>query len=450
VSQASTPSADQPFHLQGNFAPVFEERSEHDLDVTGAIPPELVGRFFRNGSNPQSGFSLHWFLGNGMIHGIRLENGRAAWYRNRYVRTKLFDEPDGERMRSDGSVDRTRSCANTHVISHAGRILALEEGSLPFEVSDELDTVGAYDFDGRLSGAMTAHPRICPETGELLFFGVDRTAPYLHYHRVSPDGVLVQSEPIEVPSPTMMHDWNVTRNHVVFMDLPMVFDPEAAAAGGMPIGWSDSYGARLGVMPREGGNDDVEWYEIDPCYVFHPMNAYEEGDDIVLDVSRFERLSMGGPGPGGSPPRLHRWVIHRDRGTVSEEPIDDQPADFPRVQDAVVGLKHRYGYMAGFGGGQGAGPGLGASLYKYDRETGQKWTHDLNGGQAGEPVFAQCPGAEGEDAGWILTFVYDPTRDKSDLVVIDASHFDAPPVARIHLPVRVPFGFHGSWIPDPT
>ena len=161
-----TPSEETPFHLTGNFAPIFEEFTEFDLEVTGAIPPELSGRFFRNGSNPQSGWSPHWFFGNGMVHGVELQNGKAIWYRNRYVRTPLFQEPDRERM-VDGVLDREHSCANTHVISHGGKILALEEGSFPFELTKELETVGAHDYDGKLDTAMTAHPRVCPETGEV-------------------------------------------------------------------------------------------------------------------------------------------------------------------------------------------------------------------------------------------------------------------------------------------
>ena len=165
-----TTNEELPFHLSGNFAPVFDERTEFDLEVTGSIPPELCGRFFRNGSNPKSGFSPHWFVGNGMVHGVELQGGKATWYRNRYVQTPLLLDPDGLRAGEDGVVDRERSCANTHVISHGGKILALEEGSFPFELTKELETVGSHDFDGKLNTAMTAHPRICPETGELLFF----------------------------------------------------------------------------------------------------------------------------------------------------------------------------------------------------------------------------------------------------------------------------------------
>ena len=441
----STPQS-VPFHLEGNFAPVFDELTEFDLEVTGAIPPELRGRFFRNGSNPQSGSSPHWFLGNGMLHGVELRDGRATWYRNRYVRTSLFENPDARGMAADGTPDRSASLANTHVICHAGKIMALEEGHFPWIVSRELETVGVHDFGGKLTTAMTAHPRICPETGELLFFGYGATPPYLVYHRVAADGTLVQSEEIEVKGPTMMHDWNVTRNHVVFMDLPMVFDLALAAQGGLPIRWSDDYGARLGVMPREGTSADVVWYEIDPCYVFHPMNSYEDGERIVLDVARFPKLAFGPDDEEGEPAVLHRWIIDPAAGKVIDQPLDDRPAEFPRVADAAVGLKHRYGYMMATGGDM---DGWGQELLKYDLESGKSETcHFGPGFAAAEPVFAASPGAAAEDAGWVLTYVYDASRNKSDLVIIDATDFGRGPVARVHLPRRVPNGFHGSWIPD--
>jgi carotenoid cleavage dioxygenase len=244
----------------------------------------------------------------------------------------------------------------------------------------------------------------------------------------------------------MMHDWNVTRNHVVFMDLPMVFDIELLQQGGLPIRWDDEYGARLGVMPRDGSNADVIWYEIEPCYVFHPMNAYEDGDRIVIDVSRYPRFEMAGGGEA-SPPVLHRWIIDRAAGKVIEQPIDDRPSEFPRVPDRVIGLRHRFGYMMSAGD---AGPEtFGERLFKYDLASGRSWTHEFGPGrQGGEPVPAAVPGATGEDEGYVLSFVYDRARDRSDLVILDASSFEREPLARIHLPCRVPNGFHGSWIPD--
>lgn len=434
----------EPFHLRGNFAPVFDEQTLTDLPVTGAIPKALSGRFFRNGANPKSGTSPHWFLGNGMLHGVRLENGRAVWYRNRYVRTPALDSESAGAIREDGTKDMTASLANTHVVCHAGKILALEEGHFPWIVSKDLDTVGPHDFGGKLKSSMTAHPRICPVTGELLFFGYGALPPYLTYHRVAKDGTLVQSEEITVKGPTMMHDWNVTRNFVVFMDLPMIFDLSMLAKGGIPIRWSDDYGARLGVMPRNGTDKDVVWYEIDPCYVFHPMNSYEEGDTIVLDVARFQKLAFSAEDGEGTPATLHRWVIDRKAGRVREQPLDDRPADFPRVADEKTGLKHRFGYMTGTGGDMKE---FGGDLLKYDLQTGKSQSLSFGPGcGAGEAVFARA--GAGEDEGYLLTFVYDPARDASDLVVIDAQEFEKGPVARVHLPRRVPYGFHGSWIAD--
>ncbi|MFQ5698494.1 MAG: carotenoid oxygenase family protein [Myxococcota bacterium] len=445
----SSPSVTEtgPFHLTGNFAPVFEERTDVDLGVTGAIPPELSGRFFRNGSNPRTGRSEHWFLGNGMLHGVELCGGRATWYRNRYVRTPLFFDPEAPRVGPDGRLDRSVSLANTHVVCHAGRILALEEGSFPWLVSPELETLGVHDFGGKLSTAMTAHPKICPETGELLFFGYGILPPYLVYHRVGRDGALVQSEEIQVVGPTMMHDFNVTRNHVIFMDLPLIFDLELAGRGGFPVRWSDDHGARLGVMPRNGTNDDVVWYPIDPCYVFHPMNAYEEGDRIVIDVARSQKLAFGPDDAEGEPPLLHRWIIDRAAGKVIEQPIDDRPAEFPRVADDTVGRDHRFGYMLSIGEET---HDVGRELFKYDRHADRSWTCSFGPGfAAAEPVFAAGASDGAEDEGYILTFVYDAARDRSDLVIVDATEFEKGPVARIHLPCRVPHGFHGSWIPDP-
>jgi len=428
----------RPFWLTGNFAPTFEEVTATELAVTGSIPPELNGRYLRNGSNPESGESMHWFLGNGMVHGVELKDGRANWYRNRYVRT-----PQLSGTEQVGVDDRARSLANTHVIGHAGRILALEEGHWPFELSPTLETVGPYTFDGRLETGMTAHPKICPETGELLFFAYGMFPPYMTYHRASASGELVQSEVIEVKGATMVHDFNVTRNYVIFMDLPVVWDLQNAARSGLPLRWSDDYGARLGVMPRNGGNADVVWYDIDPCYVYHPLNAYEDGDDIVIDVCRMEtHMKAGAP---DAPPRLHRWTIHQSKGTVSETQVDDRMVEFPRVPDARVGLKHRYGYTAEVASGLPAA----AAFRKYDMTTGASTAHVLKGGRmGGEPVFVPAAGASLEDDGYLLSFAYDPAENRSELVIVDASSMSADPVARVHLPVRVPFGFHGSWVAD--
>jgi carotenoid cleavage dioxygenase len=441
-------AAATPFHLQGNFAPVTDELTVAELEVTGAIPPELRGALLPQRAQPADRPVAA--LVPRQRHAPR---GRAARRSSDLVPqplrgTPLYESPGSSRVRADGSLDRTAALANTHVICHAGRIMALEEGSFPWLVSPELETLGPHDFGGRLRSAMTAHPRICPVTGELLFFGYGVVPPYLVYHRVAADGTLVQSEEITVKDPTMMHDWNMTRNHVVFMDLPLVFDLALIARGAFPVRWSDDHGARLGLMPREGTDADVEWYEIDPCYVFHAMNAFEEGERIVLDVARFPKLAFGPDDTGGEPAVLHRWILDRAAGKVLEQPLDDRPADFPRVADAVVGLPHRYGYMLGTGGW---GPGYGQELYKYDLRSGSSWTCRFGPGLvAGEPVFAAGAAGGAEDEGWLLTFLYDAARDRSDLVILDATRLERGPIARVHLPCRVPHGFHGSWIPDPA
>jgi carotenoid cleavage dioxygenase len=432
-------ATEQRFWLKDNFAPTFEEVTETKLEVTGTIPPELNGRYLRNGANPKSGESLHWFLGDGMIHGVELAGGKANWYRNRYVQTPAYKGEGVDMTMSDLS----QSMANTHIIGHAGRILALEEGHWPFELTRELETVGAYNYDGKLGTGMTAHPKLCPVTGELLFFAYGMAPPFLTYHRASASGELVQSEVIEVPGATMVHDFNVTENHVIFMDLPLLWDMEAFATNGLPIRWDDEYGARLGVMPRNGSNKDVVWYDIDPCYVYHPLNAYEDGNDIVIDVSRMAHSLKAGA--EDVPPVMHRWTIHTDKGRVSETPLDDRPFDFPRVPDALVGLKHRYGYGAEFGGGLP----VASAFRKYDLQTGSSTAHDLGAGrQGGEPVFVPAQGATSEDDGYLLSLVYDMADDRSELVIVDASSMSDTPVARVHLPTRVPAGFHGSWIAD--
>ena len=219
-----------PSHLLGNGRPVAEEITLTDLKVTGAIPRELDGRYVRAGANPLSGTSAHPFFGDGMLHGVRLRDGAAQWYRNRYVQTPFITNPEVNVLDPSVMMDMRYSKANTHVVGHAGKIFALEEGHFPYVVDGDLNTVGATDFSGVLTGSFTAHPKICPVTGELLAFGYSAMAPYLRYLRLSANGELVQTQSITVGGPTMMHDFNVTRNYVIFMDLPACFNLELAIA----------------------------------------------------------------------------------------------------------------------------------------------------------------------------------------------------------------------------
>jgi carotenoid cleavage dioxygenase len=433
-----------PAHLTGNFAPVPDEITATDLPVTGVVPPNLSGWYLRNGPNPHAGASAHWFLGDGMVHGVRLHAGRAAWYRNRWVRTRVLTH--GARLYSpDGTLDLTAAQANTHVVRHAGRLLALVESALPYEITCDLDTIGPYDFGGRLHTPMTAHPKTCPTTGELHFFGYGGLhPPYLTYHRADADGRLLLSRPIDVPAHTMMHDFALTAGHVVFLDLPVVFDLDAARTGGMPYRWSDTYQARLGVLCRDTPHDAVRWFNLSPGYVFHTVNAHNDGDRIVLHVIRHPYAFRPGAAPGT--PRLWRWTIDLNTGTVTEDQLDDRPVEFPRIDERLTGLPARHGYTV-----TADIPDritASAAIIRYDLHTGTATSHHLPAGHTpGEAVFVPADDAP-DGTGWLLTFVHDATRDTSDLTILDTTDLTAPPLARIHLPRRVPYGFHGTWIPD--
>jgi len=446
---AATDTNSLPFHLTGNFAPVADEATLTGLRVEGAIPPELSGMYVRTGPNPKSGTSAHWFNGDGMVHGVRLEAGRARWYRNRYVQTKSLREPEAPRISETGEFDRALSKANTHVLGHAGKIWALEEGSFPYLLDRELGTVGCTDFGGKLTTAFTAHPKQCPKTGELLGFGYGQLPPYFTYHRVSKTGELVQSEVIEVPGPTMMHDFAITESRIVILDLPVVFEMSLAMQGGMPFRWSDDYGARIGIMPRTGTNADVRWFEIEPCFVFHTVNAYDAGRTVVLEASRYDSLwREAGSFSSSGRQTVHRWTFDLASGGVKEETLDDRATEFPRVADARVGQKHRFSYLTLAAVNDPSAPRL-EGLLKMDAATGATATHVFGSGKRpGEPVFVPAAGARNEDDGYVVTYVHDEPNATAELVILDAGRFDAKPIASVKIPRRIPYGFHGSWIAD--
>src|SRR5262245_5775054 len=299
-----------PF-LQGNFAPWRLEGMADDLEVIGTIPRELNGTFYRNGPNPayEPAGRYHWFDGDGMIHAIKLRDGRAS-YRNRWVQSDgLKEERDAGKALYPGLLEispseqpRFKVTANTNIVSHAGKLLALVEAALPTQLTaDTLETIGLYDFAGKLSGPMTAHPKMDPETGEMLFFGYSPFPPFLEYHVADRSGALVRSEVIDVAWPSMSSDFAITKDYVVFIRCPLVFSFENLAKSGRLFSWEPERGTRIGVMPRSGGNADVRWFETDASYVFHPMNAYAEDGAIVLDVSRYNKLRFMQPDAARDP-----------------------------------------------------------------------------------------------------------------------------------------------------
>ena len=445
---AEQETINQPWFLRGNWRPTKQERTETQLAVQGKIPPDLSGVYLRPGPNPKSGTGEHWFLGDGMVHGIRLSDGKAQWYKNRFLQTPDITDPLSDP--TVGLGDLRRGKGNTHVVVHNKKILCLEEAHWPWEIDAQLNTVGCQNFNEALTCSMTAHPKVCPTTGELLAFSYFNFAqPYLNYICIGADGELKQLEGIELPQMVMMHDFNITENYVVFMDLPLALDLDLLATG-IPFRFKRESGARLGVMPRSGTSRDVRWFEIDPCYVFHQVNAWDKDGVITLYVSRQNSAFGADSGDYSEVGRLHRWTIDLRRGSVSEQPIDDRPADFGRVNDNLIGKESRFGYlMALEGEGNSEEPVYGPLLYQYDLHTGKCAEHDLGEGTRGaEPVFVPATDAKAEDEGWVLSLVHSETTGKSRLIIVDAQEFASPPVATIELPFRVPYGAHGNWVAD--
>lgn len=440
---------DMPWWLQGNFTPLDQERETMELEVQGAIPTSLSGLFARNGSNPQSHASNHWFVGDGMVHGLRIENSRPLWYRNRWVQTPQLN---GEEPAPGAPPSLEGNDSNVALVHHASKLLSLGEVGLPYEIATaDLSTRGVYDFDGKLMTAMTAHPKLDPVTGEMLIFGYNWADPYLTYHLVDASGALVRSEAIDIPGPSMMHNFAITDSKVVFMDLPIVFDLSLALAGeGFPYVWDDDYGARMGIMPRDGGNADVRWYDVDPCYVFHLNNAYDDGDAVVLEGARHDELWRNGANDFRSQPGLHRWRMDPATGSATEEAVDDLPIEFPQIDPRLVGKPYRYSYALHYNRqAPGTGPQTPGGILKYDMTDGSSSSIEFPEGQVpDERIFIPASDSAGEDEGYLVGFVWDRARNGSDLVIHDAQSMSSDPVARVKLPYRVPFGFHGLWVPD--
>jgi len=438
-------------HLSGNFAPVADERTATDLPVTGEIPEELEGRLLRIGPNPIAADpeTYHWFLGNGMVHGVALRDGRALWYRNRFVR-------DDEVLAAKGwppipGQQRERplagGIANTNVIAHAGQTLAIVEGgNLPVELDPRLETVRRTDFEGTLPKGFSAHPKRDPVTGELHAAVYEVGEKEIQYVVVGVDGRVRRTVDVPVPGSPMVHDCALTARYFLLLDLPVVFDPEAAEGGaGLPYHWNPHYGARIGLLPREGIAADVAWHEVEPSYVFHPMNAYEDRDGrVVLDVVRHPQMFADARFAGTEgPPTLDRWVIDPRGGPVKHERLDDRPQEFPRHDERRIGQPYRYGYSVQIGAGFTFEGLLKHDLAEHRTEVHREGPTRL----FMEPVFVpRAPDAE-EDDGWVLAYTYDRATDGSDVVILNARDFAAGPVATIHLPGRVPFGFHGNWVP---
>jgi carotenoid cleavage dioxygenase len=452
-------------YLAGNFAPVVGE-DDFELTVTGELPVDLAGAFYRNGPNPQFAprGDYHWFGGDGMIHGFFVEGGKVR-YRNRYVRTNKWLKENaaghalfgtfGNPMTTDASVQGQDSgVANTNIVWHAGKLMALEEGHMPNELDPvSLETRG-YLTDYR--DRVTAHPKIDPDTGEMVWFGYSiGEMPFtktVSYGVTGATGEVLRRDNFEAPYSSMVHDFLVTRDHVLFPILPLTGSLERAMTGLPPFAWEPEKGSFVGVMARNASVDTMRWFETDACYVFHPMNAWEEGSKIFADVMEYPVAPLF-PNADGSrgdntAARLVRWTfdLAQPSNQIKREQLDDMAGEFPRFDERRAGLSYRHGWFAA--NTRRPGDVRFDAIAHVDLVTGKRAFYELPLGDAsGEPIFVPGKAGAAEGDGWLLSVVYRASEDRSDFLVFEAADIAAGPVATAAMPRRVPFGFHGNWRP---
>ncbi|WP_419252347.1 carotenoid oxygenase family protein [Caulobacter sp. ErkDOM-YI] len=450
-------------YLTGNFAPVRSE-DDFELVVEGVLPPGLTGTLYRNGPNPQfepRDGNYHWFVGDGMLHAFTIKDGRVS-YKNRWVKTPKWQTEHeagqalwgswGNPMTSDPSViGRTDGAvANTNVVQHAGKLMALVESNAPFTVSQgDMEPEGFADFGGKV----TAHPKTCPITGEMVFFAyADDPMPLsnkVSWGVADAAGKLVKRETFEAPYCSMIHDFAVTRDHVVIPVLPLTGSLQRAMAGQPVFAWEPEKGGQLAVMRRDQGVANLRWIEAPKGYVFHVMNAFDEGETIIVDVMRYASAPLF-PNADGSRGEnaaayLVRWTIDLANGSVTETALDDLAGEFPRFDERLAGLPYRHGWFVG----QSLKPGDFRTniIAHIDLEIGVRTDWTVPAGDAiSEAVFTPASPDAPEGEGWLTAVVYRGQLNVSELVVLDAMNVAAGPVASASLPRRVPFGFHGNWV----
>ena len=442
-------------YLAGNYGPVAEEVTAFDLPVVGELPPELTGRYLRNGPNPAQTVdpaTHHWFVGDGMVHGVRLNEGRAEWYRNRYVGSSALSALRGEPDIAGPNWNGSSGGPNTNVGGFAGTTWAtVEAGGVPVELTYELETIARNDFYGTLPGAFTAHPKVDPDTGEMhaVVYAWAEWLDHVQYVVVGANGRVTRTVDIPLPGMSMIHDMSLTERYAVVYDQPVTVNIEVAMQGQFPFRWDPDYGNRVGLLPRDGGAADIVWIDVPLGYAFHPMNAYDQADgSVVIDLCVYNTMfdqDVLGPFGDGAISRLERWILNPQNRTTSITIIDESPNEFPRHRGSLTAKPYRYGYCAS--------PSIdnlvGWPTIKHDLETGERSVFDHGSGRAaGEPVFVARPDSVEEDDGWLVTLVHDLGAESAELAVIDAQDFDRGYVAQVQLPQRVPFGFHGNWVSD--
>ncbi len=450
-------------YLDGPYAPVDAELDAPLSVIEGEAPRDLFGTYVRNGPNPKRApiGAHHWFDGDGMLHAVSFEDGRLR-YRNRWIRTPdLAAEDAAGRALWRGLMESTaenpkgkpyKDTGNTDVLVHAGELLTLHYiGGQPHRVDPRtLETLGAREAPARMS----AHAKVDPATGELLFFDYGPRPPFMTYGVADARGRVVHETAIDLPGPRLPHDMAFTERFAVLMDLPVWYRPEALKQKKWMVDFHRDVPARFGVLPRRGEGAAIRWFEAAPCYVYHVVNAWDDGDAIELIGCRCDD-PIGTPDPADGKlatalanlrlrARLHRWRFDLATGACTEEALDDRNAEFPSIDARAAGRPSRFSYHVTIPDTRTL---LFDGLVKYDggRAVGH---HAFGEGVFGsEAPFAPREGADGEDDGYLVTFVHDTKARASQLWIYDAQAIERGPVAKAALPARVPLGFHAAWAP---
>ena len=462
---------DHPY-LNGAWTPNYDEYNATGMQVIGEIPADIDGVYLRNTENPihEPIGRYHPFDGDGMIHMMSFSDGKAE-YRNRFVRTRgfreeqeagrslwagLMEHPSRSERPGWGAQEALKDASSTDIIVHAGRALSTfyqcgEGYHLDPYTLDDLGTAQWVPEDG-----ISAHAKLDEHTGELLFFNYSKHSPYMHYGVVGADNQLKHYMPIPLPGPRLPHDMAFTENYALVNDLPLFWDAERLTRGHHVVRLHRDVPSRFGIVPRLGQPDEIRWFEAEPTYVLHWVNAFEEGDEVVLD-GYFQEQPEPRSHPTAPPgyermmayldvqlmaARLHRWRFNLRTGATREERLDDRTLEFGTINQRHGGRKYQYVYSAV------TKPGwfLFSGFTKHDLVTGNSRSIDFGEGRYGsEAGFAPRVGATGEDDGYLVTFVTDMNDDHSECVLFEASSMEAGPMCRIMLPHRISSGTHATW-----
>ena len=473
----SLPMPDNNPFLNFPYGAIHMECEARDLIVEGEIPAGLSGTLYRAGPNPRFAprGDYHFFGGDGMVHAFHIKDGKAD-YNNRWVRTAKWNIEDKEGRAvinamnpfdcepeySDFVLTDKEGLANTATVWHGGRMLVMEEGHRPYEIDPvTLESIGSWDFRGKLQTAMTAHPKIDPDTGEMIFFAYMATGPFsadVMVHKVNAAGVLTESIHVPTPYSAMVHDFVVTENYIIIPIMPITGSLERAMEGGPPFAWEPEKGVHIGILPRNGGSsDDVRWVEMDVAFVFHFMNGFDRDGVITIDGCQFERVPLfptaDGETTGKAEPHLTRWTIDTNdpNARVAFVRIDEHESEFPQCDPRRMGKTYRHGWYASCDGELKSTMVQNDNYYNtlghFDHETGAVDRFSCGQSIVSEPIFVPASAEAAEGEGYLLAVATSFETRTSSLYIFNALELAAGPLAKVHLSHRIPAGFHGSWRP---